>query len=131
MEPHDVPIPEVPGIVDARVVEHPTTGRDCLLARTEEGERIAFSFEVDSDSPGLVLVDPRLWLAAAEEGEPEHSPLRFDAVEDPRADEWLQPLLAHPVAAEWLAGIKRDHPDAYHEWFAMTNYETGGEEGSG
>jgi len=127
----DVPIPEVPALVDAQVVRHPQSGRDCLLATTEEGERVAFGFELESDSPGVVLVDPRLWLAAAAEGEPEHSPLRFDAVEDPRADDWLQALLAHPVAAEWLGGIKRDHPEEYHDWFAQTEYDEGGEEGSG
>ncbi len=132
METPDVPIPEVPVLASAEIVQHPTSGADCLLATTEDGERVAFGFEVEGDAPGLDVVDPGLWLAAAETGEaPETSPLRFDAVEQPRADDWLQALVAHPVAAEWLAGIKREHPDAYHRWFAQVDYDEGGEEGSG
>ena len=131
MEPPEIPIPEVPGFVDAEIVRHPTTGLDCLLATTEEGERLAFAFEVESDTPGPELVDHRVWLAAAEGGPPEHGPLRFEAVEELRADEWLQSLVTHPVAAEWLGRVKEAHPDAYHKWFAQTDYDEGGEEGAG
>ena len=127
----DVPIPEVPTLVDAAIVRHPQSGRDCLLAETAGGDRIAFGFEVDSDAPGLEIVDPRLWLEAAGEGSPEHSSLRFAAVEEAIADDWLQALVAHPVGSEWLVGIKHEHPAAYHAWFAQTGYEEGGEEGSG
>ncbi len=131
MEASEVPFPEVPAIADAAVVRHPDTGADCLLVTTERGEHLAFAFEVESDMPGIETVDPLLWLAAADEGSPEHSSLRFQAVEDARADDWLQALVSHPVAAEWLGEIKREHPDAYHKWFAQTEYESGGEEGSG
>lgn len=131
MDPPDVPIPEVPSIVDATIVEHPETGRECLLARTEHGERIAFGFEVGSDTPGLEIVDPALWLAASETGSPEGSASRFEAVEEANADYWLQAVIAHPVGAKWLGGIKQDCPDAYHAWFAQTDYEDGGEEGAG
>lgn len=127
----DVPIPEVPGLADARIVRHPESGRDCLLASTEDGRSIAFGFEVDSDTPGLSIVDPGLWLAAAETGSPEHSDVRFEAVEEARADDWLQALVAHPVAADWLGRIKQAHPEAYHEWFAQEDYEEGGEGGAG
>ena len=127
----DVPFPEVPSIVTASVVPHPQSGRDCLLATTDDGQRIAFAFEIDSDRPGPEIVDPRLWLDAAEGGDPEHGDLAFDAVEEPQADDWLQALVSHPVAAEWLAQIKQAHPDAYHKWFAQTQYDEGGEEGSG
>ena len=127
----DVPFPEVPALATAAVVEHPTSGRECLLATTEDGDHVAFAFEIDSDTPGLSTVDPRLWLEAAEEGSPEHSELRFEAFEEARADDWLQALVAHAVAAEWLGRIKRDHPEAYHEWFAQADYEEGGEEGWG
>jgi hypothetical protein len=123
--------PEVPGIASATIVQHPTSGRDCLLATTEDGDRLAFGFEIESDSPGLVIVDPGLWLTAGEDGSPEHSALGSEAVEEPRADDWLQAILADPVGAEWLGGIKRSHPDAYHAWFAQTEYEEGGEEGAG
>jgi hypothetical protein len=131
MEPPEVPIPEVPTIADATIVRHPTSERDCLLATTEDGERVAFGFEVESDRPGLVRVDPGLWLTAAETGAPEKSPLRFDAVEDAMADDWLQAIVAHPVGSEWLQAIKQEHPDAHHEWFAQTDYDEGGEEGAG
>lgn len=131
MEPSEVPFPETPAIAEATVVQHPQTGRDCLLVTTEDGRKLAFGFEVESDTPGIEIVDPRLWLAAAEEGAPERSSLRFEAVEDARADDWLQALVSHPDAAEWLSGIKREYPDAYHKWFAQVDYETGGEEGSG
>ena len=133
MDHPELPIPEVPSIADARIVQHPTSGRECLLVTTEDGERVAFAFEVESDTPGLAIVDPALWLAApdSEETSPERSPLGFAAVEEPRADDWLQGLIAHPVGAEWLSEIKRAHPDAYHRWFAQDDYEEGGEEGSG
>jgi hypothetical protein len=130
MERQEIP-PEVASIVAATIVEHPTSGRDCLLATTETGDRVAFGFEVESDSPGLVLVDPQLWLAAAEQGPPERSSLRFAAVEEPRADDWLQAVIAHPVGAEWLSAIKEAHPGAYHQWFAQEDYEEGGEGGAG
>ena len=130
-EPTEVPIPEVPTLADATIVRHPTSGRDCLLGTTEDGEKVAFGFEAESATPGLVVVDPRLWLEAAEDGVPEESPLAFEAVEEAWGDDWLQAVVAHPVGAEWLAGIKREHPDAYHKWFAQTEYDEGGEEGSG
>jgi hypothetical protein len=130
MESQEIP-PEVPSLVEATIVQHPTSGRDCLFATTEDGERVAFGFEVESDAPGLVLVDPDLWLAAADQGSPERGPLRLAAVEDPRADDWLQALIAHPVGADWLKSIKQAHPDAYHQWFAHEDYEEGGEGGAG
>ena len=131
MERSDVPIPEVPALADAAIVRHPASERDCLLATTENGATVAFGFEVESDRPGLVLVDPSLWLTAAEIEAPERSPLRFDAVEDAMADDWLQAVVAHPVGSEWLSRIKEEHPDAYHEWFAQAQYDEGGEEGAG
>ena len=130
MEPPEVPIPEVPTIADASIVRDPRTGHDCLLVTTEEGERFAFGFEVESDSPGLEIVDPAVWLAAGAEGAPETSPSRFDAVSEAQADDWLQALVAHPVASEWLGRIKEAHPDAYHKWFAQERYDEGGEEGA-
>jgi hypothetical protein len=120
--PVDVPIPEVPAFADAAIVEHPSTGRECLLATSEDGDRLAFGFEVEGDVPGLELVDPALWLAGAEASE---------AVDEARADDWLQALVAHPVAAEWLGRIKQAHPEAYHDWFAQIDYEDGGEAGGG
>jgi hypothetical protein len=131
MDTPEVPFPEVPSIVDATIVRHPQSGRDCLLVTAEDGEQLAFGFEAESDAPGLEIVDPGLWLRAAEGGPPERGPLRFLAVEDPRADDWLQALVAHPVGAEWLGRIKRAHPDAYHRWFAQADYEEGGEGGAG
>ncbi len=127
----EVPIPEVPSIASATIVQHPTSGRDCLLATTGDGDHVAFAFEVESDTPGLSIVDPALWLAAGEAGFPEHSPLRFEAVEEPQADDWLQAIVSHPVGGEWLGRVKQAHPDAYHKWFAQTEYDEGGEEGSG
>ena len=119
-----MPFPEVPTLAEASVVRHPQSGRECLLATTESGRHIAFGFEVDSDRPGLEIVDPRLWLTA-DAGE------RMRAVEEPEADDWLQALITHPVAAAWLGTIKREHPDAYHHWFAQNEYDEGGEEGAG
>jgi len=128
----DVPIPEVPALADATIVRHPESGRDCLLATTEDGRRVAFAFEIESDTPGVSIVDPALWLgAAAVEGAPEHSEMRFEAVEEAQADDWIQALVAHPVANDWLAEIKRAHPAEYHEWFSQEHYEEGGEQGSG
>lgn len=127
--PVDVPFPETPKLVDARIVEHPSGGRDCLLATSEDGRRLAFGFEVEGDRPGLVVVDPHLWLDAG--NEPESSPEVFDAVEEPNADDWLQAVVVHPVGNEWLERIKEEHPAAYESWFAQTDYESGGEEGSG
>jgi hypothetical protein len=101
---------------------------ECLLARDVDGQRLAFAFETQSDAPGVSLVDPsRLEEAAA----PEDSPERFDAVLEPRADEWLPSLVAHPVAAEWLRRIEERSPEAYRRWFEQRQYETGGEDGSG
>lgn len=125
----DVPFPETPKLLDARIVAHPHGGRDCLLATTEDGRRIAFGFEVEGDRPGLSIVDPRLWLAASEE--PEDSPAVFEAVQEPNADDWLQAVVTHPVGNEWLEAIKAAHPDAFASWFAQTDYDEGGEEGSG
>ena len=131
MESSEIPIPEVPALVAAEIVRHPASERECLLATTEQGERVAFAFEVESGTPGLEIVDPALWIAAAREGSPEQSELRFEAVEEANADDWLQAVTTHPVGAEWLNGIKRAHPDAYHAWFAQTGYDEGGEEGAG
>ena len=127
----DVPIPEVPTIADATIVRHPTSGADCLLVTTEEGEQVAFAFEVESDSPGLTIVDPEIWFRTDEDPAPEQSPQAFEAAEEARADDWLQAIVSHPVGNEWLAGIKDAHPEAYHDWFAQTEYDEGGEEGSG
>lgn len=131
MDELDVPFPETPALADASIVRHPQSGRDCLLAATEDGRRIAFAFEIESDTPGVSIVDPALWLDAGAEGSPEHSEARFEAVEEARADDWLQALVAHPVANEWLSGIKRAYPDEYREWFSQDQYDEGGEEGSG
>ena len=127
----DVPIPEVPAVADATIVHHPRTGHECLLVTSEDGQRLAFGFEAESDRPGLLIVDAGLWLGADAADAPEHSASRFDAVEEAQGDDWLQALVAHPTANEWLTRIKQAHPDAYHEWFAQTQYEEGGEEGSG
>jgi len=124
----EVPIPEVPTISDAEIVQHPGSGRDCLLATTEDGERVAFGFEIESDSPGLVVIDPRLWLAAGEAGAPERTDLGFEA-ERGTADDWIQALVAHPVAFEWLTRIKQSHPGQYHRWFSQDEYDDGGEGG--
>ena len=126
----EVPFPEVPAIADASIVREPRTGHDCLLVTTERGEQLAFGFEAESDSPGLEIVDPALWLAAGADGATEESELRFEAVEQAQADDWLQALVAHPVAAEWLGRIEEAHPDAYHKWFAQERYDEGGEEGA-
>ena len=123
-----VPFPETPKLVDARIATHPAGGRDCLLATTEDGQRLAFGFEAESDRPGLELVDPQLWLDAAQE--PEDSPLVFEAVREINADDWLQAVVTHPVGHEWLERIKEQHPAAYETWFTQSQYETGGEEGS-
>jgi hypothetical protein len=129
----DIPLPpEVPALAEAEIVRHPQTGADCLLATTEEGERIAFAFEIESDRPGPVIVNPDLWLTAAGgDRSPERSPAAFDAVEELQADEWLQALVIHPVANEWLTRIKTEHPAEYHDWFALVDYDEGGEQGSG
>jgi hypothetical protein len=124
-----VPFPETPKLVDARIAEHPAGGRDCLLATTADGERLAFGFEAESDRPGLQIVDPQLWLDAGRE--PEDSPLVFAAVEEINADDWLQAVVTHPVGNKWLERIKEQHPAAYETWFGQRQYETGGEEGSG
>lgn len=124
-----VPFPETPRLVEARIAAHPAGGRDCLLARTEDGGTIAFGFEAESDRPGLQIVDPQLWLEAA--GEPEDSPLVFEAVEEINADDWLQAVVSHPVGNEWLERIKEEHPAAFETWFTQSQYEAGGEEGSG
>ena len=124
-----VPFPETPRLADARIAAHPDGGRDCLLAITQDGERLAFGFEAESDRPGLMIVDPKLWLEAA--AEPEDSALVFDAVEEINADDWLQAIVTDPVGKEWLERIKEEHPAEYETWFSQSQYETGGEEGSG
>src|SRR5215210_2833146 len=83
-----VPFPETPKLVEARIAAHPAGGRDCLVATTEDGQRLAFGFEAESDRPGLEIVDPQLWLDAGRE--PEDSPRVFDAVREINADDWLQ-----------------------------------------
>lgn len=124
-----VPFPETPKLVDARILAHPGGGRDCLVATTEDGRRVAFGFEAESDRPGLELVDPQLWLEAARE--PEDSAQVFDAVKETNADDWLQAVVTHPVGKEWLDGIKEQHPSAFETWFTQRQYDTGGEQGSG
>src|SRR5258707_12942894 len=83
----EVPIPEVPTIVDAEILQHPGSGSDSLLVTTESGDRVAFGFEVESGSPGLVFVEPSLWLQPADSAE--QSDVAFQA-EHGVADEWLQ-----------------------------------------
>ena len=125
----DVNPPESPTIVHAEIAVEPASGRECLLARDRDGRELAFVFELESDAPGVSLVDPALWRHAARA--PEDSPERFDAVSEPRADEWLPSIVAHPVGAEWLRHVEERNPAAYHSWFAQTQYESGGEEGAG
>jgi len=124
-----VPFPETPRLAEAQIATHPSGGRDCLLAKTEEGESVAFGFEAESDRPGLVTVNPRLWLDAAQE--PLDSPEVFDAVEEINADDWLQAIVTHPIGNEWLERIKQAHPSEFETWFSQSQYEAGGEEGSG
>lgn len=76
-----------------------------------------------------MLVDLARWLEAADASEDD--PAVFDAVDEPNADDWLQAVITHPVGAEWLRAIESEHPAAYHSWFAQTDYDEGGEEGSG
>jgi hypothetical protein len=121
--------PESPRIVNARIVQHPASKGSCLLVTTVDGDHVAFGFEIETDAPGLVLVDPRLWLAAAKDGPLDGSALEFAAVKQSWPDEWLQALVSHPVAAEWLAAIRHDHPDEYDRWFEQEDYEEGGEGG--
>lgn len=124
-----VPFPETPKLVDAHIAAHPSGGRDCLLAATEDGQRLAFGFETEGDRPGLQIVDPQLWLEAA--SEPADSPRVFDSIEEATADDWLQAVVTNPVGKEWLARIREAHPGAFETWFTQRQYETGGEEGSG
>jgi hypothetical protein len=124
-----VPFPETPKLVDARIAAHPSGGRDCLLATTQDCKRLAFGFEAEGDRPGLQIVDPQLWLEAA--SEPPDSPLVFDAIEETTADDWLQAVVTNPVGNEWLERIREAHPAAFETWFTQRQYETGGEEGSG
>jgi hypothetical protein len=123
-----VPFPETPQLVDARIAGHPSGGRDCLLATTKDGQRLAFGFEAESDRPGLQIVDPQLWLEAAVE--PADSPRVFDSIEEINADDWLQAVVTNPVGKEWLEHIKESHPAAFETWFSQRQYETGGEQGS-
>ena len=125
----DVNPPESPRITYATIVGDSESGHEGLLARDERGRELAFVFEATSDAPGLSLVDPRRLQEAADA--PDDSEERFDAVIEPRADDWLPSVVAHPVGAEWLRNVQARHPAAYHAWFAQTQYETGGEEGSG
>jgi hypothetical protein len=124
-----VPFPETPKLVDARIAAHPSGGRDCLLATTEDGQRLAFGFETEGDRPGLQIVDPRLWLEAATE--PTDTPQVFDSIEEINADDWLQAVVTNPVGNKWLEGIKQAHPAAFETWFTQRQYETGGEQASG
>jgi hypothetical protein len=124
-------VTDPPVIADARIVPHPGISRDCLLITTEDGEKIAFAFEVESDRPGLEVVEPELWQAAAAAGARDDSALVFAAVKDANADAWLQVIATHPVGEEWLNRIRNDHPDSFHRWFAQVDYEEGGEQGSG
>jgi hypothetical protein len=128
-EQNFVPFPETPRLVDARIATHPSGGRDCLLATTENGERVAFGFETEGDRPGLQIVDPQLWLEAA--SEPSDSPRVFDSIEEANADDWLQAVVTNPIGNEWLERIKEAHPAAFETWFAQRQCETGGEQGSG
>ena len=95
-----VPFPETPTLLEARIAAHPAGGRDCLLATTADGQRLAFGFEAESDRPGLEIVDPQLWLEAGRE--PEDSPRVFEAVKEINADDWLQAVFTNPVGNEWL-----------------------------
>ena len=45
------------------------------------------------------------------------------------ADDWLQALVAHPVAYEWLTRIKHSHPRESHRWLSQDEYDEGGEGG--
>jgi hypothetical protein len=131
VEPVEGAVPEAPAVTSAQIVREPTSRRECLLVTTATGERLAFAFELGSDFPGLERVDPGPWLAAAADGAPADSEAAFDAVEDARADEWLQPLLAHPVGAEWLGHIREESPEEFRRWFSQADFDEGGEEGSG
>jgi len=123
-----VPFPETPKLVDARIAAHPSGGRDCLLATTEDGQRLAFGFETEGDRPGLQIVDPQLWLQAGTE--PTDNPRVFDSIEEINADDWLRAVCTNPVGNEWLERIKQAHPAAFETWFTQRQYETGGEQGS-
>jgi hypothetical protein len=48
-----VPFPETPRLVDACIAAHPSGGRDCLLATTEDGGRLAFDFEARVTDPAF------------------------------------------------------------------------------
>jgi len=101
-----VPIPEVPALAEATVVD----GR--LVATTEDGRRVVFAFEVEGSDPGPVQLDPD----------------RPERIDDARPDEWLQALVTHPVSAAWLDGVKAEHPAAFDRWFGQRGYEEGGEQ---
>ncbi len=131
MDVDDVIPPEVPAFADARIAAHPTSGADCLLATDEEGRRLAFAFEPEGDAPGVSLVDPDLWHDPAAGNLAEGGPRRFEVVAEAWADDWIPAISAHPVGLEWLARLKAAHPEAYHVWWAQTQYDEGGEEGSG
>lgn len=107
-DPADLnPIPEVPTFVDVTIVG------DHLVATTEEGERVAFAFELAGEDPGPVRLD-------ADD---------LERVEDPHPDEWLQALITHPISAAWLDRIKADHTEAFNAWFEQRDYDEGGGEG--
>jgi hypothetical protein len=129
MSVEDVNPPESPRLADAEIAVDAATGRECLLARDQDGHELAFVFELESDAPGVSLVDAAAWRAAARA--PDDGAERFDAVVEPRADDWLPSIVAHPVGAEWLRHVEERDPAAYHAWFAQTQYDAGGEEGSG
>jgi hypothetical protein len=122
-----VPFPEVPKLVEARIAADPSGGRDCLLATTGDGERLAFGFEADGDRPGLQIVDPQLWLEAGRERA--DSPRVFDAIVEINADDWLQAIVTNPVGNEWLERIKEAYPAAFETWFTQRQYVAGGGEG--
>jgi hypothetical protein len=118
-----VPFPETPKLVDAGIATHPSGGRDCLLATTEDGQRLASGFETEGYRPGLQIVDPRLWLEAA--SEPTDSPQVFDSIEEINADDWLQAVVTNPAGNEWLERIKQAHPAAFETWFTQRSTRPG------
>jgi hypothetical protein len=122
-----VPFPETPRLVEARIAEHPAGLRDCLVAKTEDGQHLDLGFQAEGERPGPQIVDARLWLKAAHE--PADSPQVVDAVAEINADDWLQ-AVSDPVG-NGVGRIKEAHPAAFETWFSQRQYESGVEEGSG
>lgn len=122
---------EPQAFTSAEIVQDAQTGRDYLLATIEDGDGqvLAFVFDAEGDTPGLSIVDSGPRVASASGDYVEYRPERFAAVDQPWADDWLSVIAAHPIGAEWLARLKRAYPEAYHSWFAQSNYEEGGEGG--